>query len=495
MDPPPPIAPAPELRDRRGPMRPQQLASTRQRVDGAALSRLYLSIDAVAVGALAAVACVLANPAGVWSSPVGDVTPFFLGAAFMAAALSACGAYTFRPRETLAIHTMRLLLGLAVIGVMLAAYLFVAGPPVRVEHVAIGWFEVCAVCLGLLHLAWWIHVRGLRRAGRLTPNIVVVGATNNARQLIARALEGRQVAVLGIFDDRRDRAPDDILGVPVLGDTSALIDHKIMPYVDQVVITVTASARTRVRDLVERLRVLPNEITLFLDLEGGDAPEAQISRLIDLPLRRLSGHRMDDGKAYAKRIQDVALGCLALAAAAPFMAAVAFAIKLDSPGPVFFRQRRQGFNNEEIVVWKFRSMHHQLRDERAERQVETDDPRVTRIGKIIRRTSLDELPQLFNVLRGEMSLVGPRPHAPGMKTGDVESVRLVAEYAHRHRIKPGMTGWAAIHGSMGALETAEQVRRRVALDIEYIQRQSFWLDLYIMLMTVPRLIGEDGAAR
>jgi Undecaprenyl-phosphate glucose phosphotransferase len=476
-------------------MRPQQLASTRQRVDGAALSRLYLSIDSVVIGALAAIECMVANPAGVWSSPVGDVSLFFIGAALMAAVLSSFGVYAFRPRETLAVHTVRLVFALAISGAVLAGYLALARPPVLVSRTAIAWFEVCTVCLGLLHLIWWIHVRGLRKAGRLTPNIVVVGATNNARQLIARALEGREVAVLGIFDDRHDRAPDAILGVPVLGDTAALIDHKIMPYVDQIVITVTASARSRVRDLVERLRVLPNEITLFLDLEGGDAPEAALAQLIDLPLRRLSGHRMDDGKAFAKRIQDIVFGCIALAAAAPFMAAVAFAIKFDSPGPVFFRQRRQGFNNEEIVVWKFRSMHHNLRDDRAERQIAADDPRVTRVGKIIRRTSLDELPQLFNVLRGEMSLVGPRPHAPGMKTGDVESVRLVAEYAHRHRIKPGMTGWAAIHGSMGALQTADQVRRRVALDIEYIQRQSFWLDLYIMLMTVPRLIGEDGAAR
>jgi len=140
-------------------------------------------------------------------------------------------------------------------------------------------------------------------------------------------------------------------------------------------------------------------------------------------------------------------------------------------------------------------MHHALRDETAGRQIERDDARVTRVGRFIRRTSLDELPQLFNVLRGEMSLVGPRPHAPGTKTGDVESARLVAEYAHRHRMKPGMTGWAAIKGSRGAMETPEQVRRRVALDIEYIERQSFWLDLYIMVMTLPCLLGDRQGAR
>jgi lipopolysaccharide/colanic/teichoic acid biosynthesis glycosyltransferase len=134
-------------------------------------------------------------------------------------------------------------------------------------------------------------------------------------------------------------------------------------------------------------------------------------------------------------------------------------------------------------------------DATASRQVSADDDRVTRVGRIIRRTSLDELPQILNVLKGEMSLVGPRPHAIGMKTGEVESARLVAEYAHRHRMKPGMTGWAAIKGSRGPVDTPELVKRRVALDVEYIERQSFWFDLYIIAMTIPCLLGDRQAVR
>jgi lipopolysaccharide/colanic/teichoic acid biosynthesis glycosyltransferase len=168
---------------------------------------------------------------------------------------------------------------------------------------------------------------------------------------------------------------------------------------------------------------------------------------------------------------------------------------MDSPGPVFFRQRRHGFNNEEITVWKFRSMRVEMADAKAARQISADDDRVTKVGKFIRKTSLDELPQIFNVLTGEMSLVGPRPHAIGMKTGDVESAQLVREYAHRHRMKPGMTGWAAIHGSRGPVDTPELVRERVALDVHYIERQSFWLDLYIMAMTIPCLLGDKDAVR
>jgi lipopolysaccharide/colanic/teichoic acid biosynthesis glycosyltransferase len=134
-------------------------------------------------------------------------------------------------------------------------------------------------------------------------------------------------------------------------------------------------------------------------------------------------------------------------------------------------------------------------DATASRQVVAGDARVTRVGRFLRRTSLDELPQLINVVRGEMSLVGPRPHAIGMKTGDVPSADLVAEYAHRHRIKPGMTGWAAINGSRGPLHEAREIQRRVALDVDYIERQSFWLDFKIMLLTMPSMLGDRAAIR
>ena len=189
------------------------------------------------------------------------------------------------------------------------------------------------------------------------------------------------------------------------------------------------------------------------------------------------------------------IGLVALVLLAPLMALIALAIRLDSPGPIFFRQRRHGFNHEEIVVWKFRSMRQEAADATASRQVTHDDDRITRIGRFIRKTSLDELPQLLNVITGEMSLVGPRPHAIGMKTGHIESARLVAEYAHRHRIKPGMTGWAAVNGSRGPLHTAQDVRTRVRLDIEYVERQSLWLDLWIMAVTVPVLLGDRSAVR
>jgi Undecaprenyl-phosphate glucose phosphotransferase len=485
----------PAARERRGPLRPGRLISTRERLDGETLALVYRCVDAVLLLGLAWLSFDLFNPAGVWASPVGAAAPFFGGAVLLAASLGVTEAYGLRAREPLAAHLARTAAAFGLAGLVLVAALAVAGASERQVEPLCAWFAVSFASLYGLHAGWWVSVRRMRRSGRLVPNVVIVGATANAERLIAHALERRDVAVLGVFDDRKTRTAESLHGVPFLGDTSALVGHRIMPYVDRVVITVSSTAQARVKALVEKLRVLPNDITLFVDLGATDAHDETLSRLADIPLAHLSGRPTDARRALAKRAQDLVVGSLALVLGAPLMALIALLVKLDSPGPVLFRQRRHGFNNEEIVVWKFRSMRDDMRDPDCERQVEVGDARVTRFGGFIRRTSLDELPQIFNVLKGEMSLVGPRPHALNMKTGEVESARLVAEYAHRHRIKPGMTGWAAIRGSRGPVDTPERVRERVALDIDYIERQSFWLDLYIMVMTLPCLLGDRQAAR
>jgi Undecaprenyl-phosphate glucose phosphotransferase len=490
----PRFEPARAYSDRRGPLRPKALVSTRSRLRGESVARMFRVADIAALGALTWGACDMANPVGVWMSPVGAVAPFFAGALVLIFGLGSTRAYGFRPREGLLQHLMAVTGAFAMTGAVLAAMLWLIRPLEYLADSLITWF-----CLGLvlsyaMHIGWWMAVRRLRGSGRLTPNIVIVGATKNAEKMVKDALERRDVAVLGVFDDRKGRGPDQIGGVPVLGEVHDMIGHRIMPYVDRVVITVTSTAQTRIRAIAAQLHALPNEVTLLMDVDGRAAASA-ISRMSDMPLAQLAGNRQDPNRAAAKRLQDLVVGVAALVIAAPIMALIALAIRLDSPGPIFFQQRRHGFNNEDIVVWKFRSMRHAPREDRGSRQVSYDDDRITAVGRFIRRTSLDELPQIWNVLKGEMSLVGPRPHSPTMKTGAVESSRLVAEYAHRHRMKPGMTGWAAIKGSRGPVDTTESVRRRVALDIEYIERQSFWLDLYIMLMTLPCLIGDRQVAR
>ena len=478
----------PAAPERRGPSRPARLAPSRLRMQGRAVAAAFQALDALAV-VLLTLAVALRWP--------GEPSAL----AFSASALSGVAglgifkAYELGRREGLRLHLARVAVAILLAGG--AALLAVAPfmPAAEAGRVVLAWTGWTLLALTGLQILWWTTIQRWRRNGRLTPNIVVVGATEAADRLVAALLRSREANILGVFDDRLDRAPGDVRGVRVLGDTRAMLGHRIMPYVDRIVITVPPHARERVRQLMGRLRLLPNEIVLLV--EGGDeAGEADdIARLADVPLATISGAPRDAWRAFGKRVQDLVIGALALVLAAPVMLLVAIAIRLDSPGPVLFRQRRHGFNNEEIVVWKFRSMRHDKADPRAARQVSAGDDRVTRVGRFIRSTSLDELPQLFNVLAGEMSLVGPRPHAVGMRTGDVESARLVAEYAHRHRMKPGMTGWAAIHGSRGPVDTPEAVRRRVALDVAYIERQSVWLDLYIMAMTIPCLLGDRAAVR
>lgn len=487
--------PAPDGRSRRGPFRPNNLVTSRARAEAVSTERVFRAVEGAAILALAFLVCAGVHPEGLLYAPLGAVLPFAAGAPALIFCLASTRAYSVARREALRRSLARASAALLLSAAGIAALvLLLPLRPIDIQATS-QWFAFSAATVLGLHLIWWRRVQRLAADGKLTPNIIIVGATANAERLIAQAGDSGAVAVLGIFDDRIGRVPDQICGVPVLGDTKALLDHRIMPYVDRVVITVPTRAQGRVRQLIERLQVLPNEVSLFLDVDGEIEPAAALSRLADAPLAQVSGRRQDEARLFSKRVQDLVIGSIALVFAAPIMLLVGLAVKLDSPGPVFFRQRRHGFNNEVITVWKFRSMRHETADPTASRQVSVGDDRVTRVGRFIRKTSMDELPQLFNVMAGNMSLVGPRPHAIGMKTGDTESARLVAEYAHRHRMKPGLTGWAAIQGSRGPVDTPEDVRRRVALDVEYIERHSFWLDLYILIMTAPCLLGDRAAVR
>ena len=480
-------------RDRRGPLRPQRLSSARERFQGLGPARGFRIADSALILGLAALFCAVAQPGGLLSIPLTAAGPFLIGSTLLIWSLSGVGAYGFHASEGTSGHLLRTAAAFLPVGALLtAATLLGLSRPMALQTAA--WLMMSFAAVYLAHVGWSLLVKSWRDQGRLTPNIVVVGATRNAERLIQALLDSREANVIGVFDDRADRAPPNIRGVPLLGDTASLLNHRLIPYVDRIVVTVPSSAQGRVSQIIEQLRVLPNDIALFLDFESGGR-DAALSRMARLPLAQVSGPPRDERRAFWKRVQDVLFCSAALIPALPIMGVIALAIRLDSPGPILFSQRRHGFNNEEIVVWKFRSMRQETCDPTASKQIALDDERVTRVGRLIRRTGLDELPQIINVLKGEMSLVGPRPHAIGMKTGEVESARLVAEYAHRHRLKPGLTGWAAIKGSRGPVHTPEAVRRRVALDVEYVERQSFWLDLYIMARTIPCLFGDKHAVR
>ncbi len=479
---------------RRGPFRPDVWLNARQRHASRLAVHWFRSADVATVVAITLAIAWIMTPGGLLAARLATVLPLGVGAAAVLGLMRSLELYRFARGQKTPLH-LAAVAGVALLGGACAIVLdlVIDGGSTATAHII--WTALITVSLYVLHVGWSDLVTRWRASGSLTPNIVLVGATKHAEQLIREALERRDINVLGVFDDRLARNPDSVAGVPVLGDAEALMTHRMTPYVDRIVLAIDPRAEKRVRELTSRLSALPNEVTLLVDPIDAGERSAALDRLARAPLAPLSGPIDDDRRAFNKRIQDLAIGLLALVVLAPVIALTALAIRLDSPGPIFFRQRRHGFNHEEIVVWKFRSMRQEAADATASRQVTSDDDRVTRVGKIIRSTSLDELPQLFNVLKGEMSLVGPRPHAIGMKTGAVESARLVAEYAHRHRMKPGMTGWAAIKGSRGPLHSAQDVRRRVQLDVDYIERQSLWLDLWIMAVTVPVLLGDKTAVR
>ncbi len=335
--------------------------------------------------------------------------------------------------------------------------------------------------------------RAAHRAGVFSETIVLVGATDAAERVAARVTKSGEARVIAVVEARLQRAPHAVGATPVGGNIDDLFAWEGLPHVDRIVITVTQKAETRVKDIIQRLRVIPNRVDLLLDVDTLAVRGRGANRFAGAALACVSGRPHNHTRALIKRAQDLVLASLLLVAFALPMLVIALAVKLDSRGPVLYRQRRHGFNNRVITLLKFRSMRHD--PDAPLRQVCPNDPRITRIGAFLRRTSLDELPQLYNVLKGDMSLVGPRPHAVGMKAAERDLQDIMAEYAHRHRVKPGITGWAQVNGSRGPIETPAAVRRRVRYDLEYVARASLWLDLQILLRTASVLFGDDKATR
>lgn len=248
----------------------------------------------------------------------------------------------------------------------------------------------------------------------------------------------------------------------------------------------TADELARVEQAVRlsplRVRLLPNAV-YRLAMSRSTANDEILSRLIELqraPMPLL--------EQVAKRICDIVMSSLALFLLSPLLCAVALAIRFDSKGPTIFRQRRNGFNQKQFVIYKFRSMTVQ-EDGDSVQQARRNDTRITRIGRFLRRSSIDELPQLFNVLKGDMSLVGPRPHA---LAHDNIYNDLIDDYCLRHHVKPGITGWAQVNGYRGETARTEQMKRRVELDVWYINNRSLLLDLRIMARTCSELLSHDA---
>jgi Undecaprenyl-phosphate glucose phosphotransferase len=251
--------------------------------------------------------------------------------------------------------------------------------------------------------------------------------------------------------------------------------------VDEIVVALPSYAMQPLHQVLRAVATIPANVTLSTGMGGYSvaANDRWPGRGVSVCRRPIGGCRQ-----LIKRSMDIALACAGLVCLAPLMAGIAIAIKLDSRGPVLFRQTRYGMNNQLLTILKFRTMHASAALDATVPQARKHDPRVTRIGNFLRRSSLDELPQLINVLRGEMSLVGPRPHAV---VHDEQYAATLERYLERHRVKPGITGWAQVNGFRGETDTIEKIERRLAYDLYYIENWSLMLDIRILLLTL--LVG------
>jgi Undecaprenyl-phosphate glucose phosphotransferase len=356
----------------------------------------------------------------------------------------------------------------------------------------LGLFALIAFRRGLFLL-----VRRWTRQGRLDRRTVVVGADHNGETLIQSLANQRDsdVRVIGVFDDRGDdRSAESCGGVAKLGTVDDLVEFARQTRVDLVIFALPISAESRILQMLKKLWVLPVDIRLSAHTNKLRYRPRSYSYLGSVPVLDIFDKPIADWDVVMKWLFDKIVGTLALICAAPIMLIVAIAIKLDSRGPVFFKQKRYGFNNELIEIYKFRSMYADQADAAANKLVTADDPRVTRVGRFIRKASLDELPQLFNVVfAGNLSLVGPRPHALQAKAENRLYQEAVDGYFARHRVKPGITGWAQIHGWRGETDSQEKIQQRVEHDLYYIENWSILLDLYIIAQTPFALIRTENA--
>lgn len=353
--------------------------------------------------------------------------------------------------------------------------------------VLLTWFCTTAVALAVTqevqgHVARWLHARGA-----ISSRFVIVGYTKVGLELVRRMPER---SFLGFFDFRsRDRLAASAVNVPAIGSCAKLGDFVREAAVEAVYIALPIGNAPRIRELLADLRDSTTSVYFVPDLFAFDLIQGRVVDLNGIPALAICDTPLRGTNAFAKRTLDFVLTIAALPLLLPVCAAIAIAVKLSSPGPVLFVQRRYGMDGAEILVYKFRSM--TVCEDGAEvRQASRGDCRITSVGRLLRRTSLDELPQILNVLQGRMSLVGPRPHA--VAHNELYR-RQINGYMVRHKALPGITGWAQVHGLRGETDTLDKMALRVRYDLEYLRNWSLSLDLRILVRTVLVVLRGQNA--
>ncbi len=371
---------------------------------------------------------------------------------------------------------------------VLVVFLFLLKRTEPLSRLVVGLWTVNAFVLFLvLHGGRRAIASVLRMQGRNTRTLAIVGANDIGLRLerTIRDMPWLGYRLAGYYDDRKAIPKRRrVEGVHVVGTLEDLYEDAKAGRVDHVYIVLPLSAENRVRSIIDELADSTVSVFFVPNFFVFNLIQARWNTLQGIPVVSVYDTPFDSVDTLLKRLEDLILGSVFLTAAAIPMLLIALGVKLTSPGPVLFKQRRYGFNGEEIEVWKFRSMRVCEDGDRVV-QAKKNDSRVTPFGAFLRRTSLDELPQFFNVLQGTMSIVGPRPHAVAHN----EYYRkLIPGYMLRHKVKPGITGLAQIHGFRGETETLEKMRARIKYDLDYIRHWSLWLDFKIIFLTAVTVI-------
>jgi putative colanic acid biosynthesis UDP-glucose lipid carrier transferase len=359
------------------------------------------------------------------------------------------------------------------------------------NDVLLAWAVITPI---LQWLATWlgraiIRRRAARPESRRTA--VVVGASTLGVK-VARALQGDDdsgAEFVGFFDDRTDGRIDADAKAKVLGKLSEVAAYTTEHGVREVYITLPLGSQPRIVELLEQLQSTTASLFFVPDVFGISIIQGRLQDMNGVPVVGICETPFTGTNELVKRISDLVIASIIVVLISPLLLAIAIGVKLSSPGPVLFKQRRNGLDGHEIVVYKFRSMR-TMDDGDVVRQATRNDPRVTPFGAFLRRTSFDELPQFFNVLRGTMSIVGPRPHAV---THNKEYRQIIKAYMVRHKVKPGITGWAQVNGQRGETDTVEKMRTRVEYDLEYLRNWSLALDLKIIVATIRVLFFDRHA--
>jgi Undecaprenyl-phosphate glucose phosphotransferase len=354
----------------------------------------------------------------------------------------------------------------------------------------------CAFTLFVSRFALTAAFHALSSSGRIGQRVAIYGADPETVEQAYRILNLQalpQLQLVGVADDRGGARASGMPSLPFIGGFSELVELARTGNVDQVLIALPDINRKRLEEILEELSSVSLDISMIPREALALAPSYKVSFLGEIPLLTFWQRPFRDVNTIVKRTEDLVIASAALLLLSPLLMLTALLIKLSSKGPILFVQPRFGFNNREIFVLKFRSMYAERQDLFGEQRTLKNDARITPVGRIIRKLSIDELPQLWNVMRGDMSIVGPRPHAIHMKVGDRFYFDAVRGYAARHRVKPGITGLAQVRGLRGEIDTIERAKKRVELDKYYIDNWSLGLDLQIIFETAFKIVADKNA--